>query len=157
MELVSHLNVKYSFSKRPQYYSPDLNVERGISILVLILRICCRSNRSSYQRIQVLNWVVKNKSSREEFINFLKSPSILNTVIIRHEPWLNRTIDIAIGEGIVEVSNGKNIALTELGVNFATEIINSKLFIPEREFLMKVKKTATEKKLEELIKLVSDL
>lgn len=158
MDVLEFLDVEFSFSPRPQYYSPDLNVERNLVLLTLILKICCRSNRSSFNRIQVLNWAIKNNKTRYTFERLIANDIKPFDIIVRHEPWLNRILDIAVAEGLIEIVNGNRFQLSANGDTFVKEIINEdNYFSVEKTFLNDIKSYVTENKLDELVKAVTHI
>jgi hypothetical protein len=158
MDIFKYLDVEYSFNNRPQYYSPDLNVERGLTILTLILKICCRHNRSSFNRIQVLSWAIRSNKSRLTFERILRREIKPEDIIIRHEPWLNRALDIALAEDLIQNVNGDRFQLTNRGDGFSQQIINDDFsFSEEKNFLLNVKRQVTENNLEDLVKAVTNI
>ncbi|WP_191560685.1 hypothetical protein [Metabacillus idriensis] len=158
MNVLEFLDVEFSFSPRPQYFSPDLNVERNLVLLTLILKICCRSNRSSFNRIQVLNWAIKSSKTRYTFKRLIENDIKPFDIIVRHEPWLNRILDIAVAEGLIEIVNGKSFQLSDAGDRFVEEIIKEEsYFSDEKTFLNNIKSYVTENKLDELVKAVTHL
>jgi Mn-dependent DtxR family transcriptional regulator len=72
-------------------------------------------------------------------------------VIPRIEPGLNRAVNFARGEGLVEVEKGKNLRLTPSGLGAAKEIDEAKECLEaEKEFLRSVKQYTSEMKIEDL-------
>ena len=48
-------------------------------------------------------------------------------ISVRVEPWLNRAVNFAHGLGLVEVTKGKSVALTEKGVRRRTRLTPTRI------------------------------
>lgn len=138
-ELFELFNIPFSFHSQPTPIQPQLRVVWGLSILVLILRICSRSNRSSIPRLHVLNWAVRSSRNQGKLIEALENSSSPIGVLIRHDPGFNRAIEYAIAEAIVEPVGSRDnlrIQLLEKGNQFANDILElSDCLEEEKNFL----------------------
>ena len=133
---------KLSFTQRPIPIPADYRPMYKIALLVLILRLCCRSETSNLLKLHLFSWALtsdKNLIKLREYVtsNFQSDFSVWGI-----EPALNRALQLAIAENICEVINGKNYKLTEKGFKFY-EMINSdkELFNNEKTFLNFIGKT----------------
>ena len=69
-------------------------------------------------------------------------------ISVRVEPWLNHAVNFAHGLGLVDVTKGKSVTLTERGREVANAInANKDIFVEERTFLAEVTKKLTEAQL----------
>ncbi|PZV10280.1 MAG: hypothetical protein DCF32_00230 [Leptolyngbya sp.] len=141
-ELIDLFDIPFAFRGQPTPLQPQLRIIWGLSILVLILSICSRSNRSSIPRLHVLNWALRSSQNRERLISLLEDNSSPLGILVRYEPGFNRAIEYAIAESIVEPmgsSQNLRIQLLEKGKQFAQEISDlsdcleeEKIFLRER-------------------------
>ena len=72
-------------------------------------------------------------------------------MIARYEPWLIKAIALAEGESLIS-RNGTTVQLTLRGIEVVNEILAAgDLFQSEIEFLRSIGKTASEKRVDELL------
>jgi hypothetical protein len=77
--------------------------------------------------------------------------SPLHSLIVRFEPFLNRAVDFAIGEGLIKRTGGNRIELTNLGKSLAGELKNAEgAFAAEKQFMHAVGQAVTEKFVNEM-------
>jgi hypothetical protein len=70
---------------------------------------------------------------------------------VRFEPFLNRAVDFAIGEGLVVRSGGSRIELTAKGRHLAEELEAEKsAFVTEKTFIETIRQSVTEKLVNEM-------
>jgi len=125
-ELLRVLDVPFRFSERPSPVLPRHRIAWGISLVVLMLTLCSRGKKASLQKLHVLNWAVRNEYNRTTFREFLTGSESPGAMLVRYEPSLNRAIDFAAGEGLLEILDTGSIQLTSAGNEFATELISQK-------------------------------
>lgn len=133
---------KLSFTQRPIPIPADYRPMYKIALIVLILRICCRSETSSLLKLHLFSWALTSDSNLNKLQEHIASNFQTDFSVWGIEPALNRALQLAIAEGICEVITGKNYKLTEKGFKFY-EMINSdkELFVKEKVFLNFVGKT----------------
>jgi len=154
-ELLDYLDIEFSFRDQPVPLQPQLRVIWGLSILVLILHICCRDGRSSVARLHLLNWTVRNNENRERLTELLENRLSPFATLIRCEPGFNRAIEYAIAESLVEVVDGSQnlrIRLLEKGRQLANEIIEEDCLQDEKAFLREKCSSVTEKLAKSLLR-----
>jgi hypothetical protein len=141
-ELLDYLDVKFSFREQPIPLQPQLRVIWGLSILVLILHICCRGGRSSITRLHLLNWAVRNDENRERLTVILENRLSPFTNLIKCDPGFNRAIEYAIAESLVEVVDGSNnlrIRILQKGRKLANEIIEEEHCLQDEKAFLREK------------------
>lgn len=129
-----------SFKKRAIPISPSLRLHWRIAHLILILNFSNRK-QASYRMLQALNWGIK-KSNMEIFKLKLLNPESNYDfkLAITNDPYFEKAINLANGEGLVQIKNGNRIKLTEKGASTVNEIIeDDEIFIEEIEFLTEVR------------------
>lgn len=61
--------------------------------------------------------------SRLELQRLVRAESNPDSILVRFEPYLNRAVDYAIGEGLLKRDKGKRIELTAIGKQLAKELV----------------------------------
>jgi hypothetical protein len=137
----------FSFTSRPDPVAGDLRMSWGIGILLLSL-LCSHGRRGSFQKLQFLAHSVRVREGREDVRSMLRGNLRTSEISVRVEPWLNRAVNFAHGLGLVDVTKGKSVTLTERGREVANAInANKDIFVEERTFLAEVTKKLTEAQL----------
>lgn len=138
-ELIELLDIPFSFSEQPAPLEPQLRVIWGMSILVLILKICSRGRRSSIPRLHLINWSLRNNRNRERLIELLENNLSPWGGSIGYDPGFSRAIEYAIAESIVgldENTENLRVHLSEKGRTLADEIIEIEdCLAEEKKFL----------------------
>lgn len=119
---IPELNVPVLFRTRPLAIPGELRPAWRISVVVLLLRKCCRQGRSSLRRLHVLSWATKNSEVQETLIRAIQGEVAPDTILVRIEPALNRAVDFAEGEGLLRKLSAGRVELTGDGKEFADEI-----------------------------------
>ncbi|MEO8127264.1 MAG: hypothetical protein ABJF23_27445, partial [Bryobacteraceae bacterium] len=69
-----------------------------------------------------------------------------DTLLIRFEPFLNRAIDFALGEGLISRTDGARIELSQKGRTLAAELASEQaVYETEKRFIETVRFRVTEK------------
>ena len=90
-------------------------------------------------------------ATRRAFLRYVQGEAQKDEIIPRVEPSLNRALNLARGEGLVEIEKGKNIKLTPAGLNLAKRLDEtSDCLEVEKTFLKAVESFATEGRIEDL-------
>jgi hypothetical protein len=128
---------KLSFSKRPIPIPADYRPMYKIALIVLILKICCRSNKASLLKLHLFSWALTSKKHSKLLIDFVDSNFQGEFSVWGIEPALNRALQLATAEKICELSDGKNYKLTdEKGIKFYDMLMADKeLLVDEKSFL----------------------
>jgi hypothetical protein len=144
-ELLSYLSVPFNFVERPAPILPRHRLAWGISLVLLFLSLCSRGGKSTLQRLHVLNWAVRNETNRQQFLDYLAGQVAVTAILVRYEPSLNRAVDYAVGEGLVELDGAGRIRITAAGERLATEIVGQELALNEEiAFLRTLRYAMTE-------------
>ena len=148
---IPELNTHFFFRERPEAIPGDLRPIWRIGLVLLILHISSRSRRSSFGRLHVLNWALRSEEGRNALLGILKGQRSPETMVVRIEPSLNRAVDYASGEGLVQQVQGSRIELTGPGEKEAKNILKcEEIYKDEREFLYEIGKKVTERLVTEL-------
>jgi hypothetical protein len=107
-----------------------------IGLLVLILKLCCRGDRSNLLKLHLFSWALTSEKNMQKLRDYINSNFQTEMSVWGIEPALNRGLQLAVADGICEIIDGKSYKLTEKGLKFY-EIINEDidLFSIEKSFL----------------------
>lgn len=154
-ELLSYLDIPFSFQERPTPLQAQSRVIWGLSMVTLILHICCRGKRSSITRLHLLNWSVRSAKNKKLLLEFLENRNSPMSVLIRYEPSFNRAVEYALADGLVEMTGKKgSIKLTTKGQQLSHEILTDDTILKEeKEFLRSVGPAVTEELAKSLVRL----
>jgi hypothetical protein len=144
---IPELDTKFLFRRRPLALRGDLRPTWRIGLLMLLLSVCCRQQRSSLTRLHVLNWAVRSEVNHEDLLNLIEGRLTPDALIVRFDPAFNRAIDFAIGESLVKRidGDGSRVELTDLGRAFSEEICkNSSVYVAEKRLAGAIKQKASE-------------
>lgn len=148
---LSLLDTPFVFRKRPVPVPGDLRPIWRIYLILLLLRKCCRQNRSSFARLHVLSWAMLSPENRSALLAVVDGEQSPDSLIVRVEPSLNRAVDYAIGLGLIRRQNGNRFELTPEGVTTAGEIEDSgECLKDEIAFMNELGRRVTETLVDEL-------
>lgn len=145
---------KLSFKSQPIPIPADYRPLYKIGIIVLILRLCCRSETANLLKLHLFSWALATEENLLKLQKYIYSDFQAELSVWGIEPALNRALIFAVAENICEVIDGKKYKLTEKGVKFF-KMINkeSDLFEKEKEFLQLIgKNTITDKRINQISK-----
>ena len=149
---ILELDVPFKFQSRPESIPPDFRPLWRIGLIVIVLKYT-RGNKSSLGRLHIFNWALINQENRPQLRLLIDEKISPDSLIIRIEPSLNRAIDLAIGQKLVELVSGNKIQLTEDGITFSEDLLSSNdIFVQEKIFLNKYGKKITESIVQTLFK-----
>lgn len=108
----------------------------------------------SLKKAHVVNWAVRDESTRETFLRMISGDRQLEDIVVRFDPAFNRALDLAAGEGLISMekkTTGLIIELLEAGRQLAATLEeHADCLTVEREFFETVRKIS-EDKIEELL------
>jgi hypothetical protein len=143
---VPELEADFVFRRRPVAVPADLRPTWRIGIIVLLLKNCCRAGKSSLGRLHVLSWATRTSENQRNLIAAAQDDLPLTSILVRFDPFLDRAIDFAFGEGLVSHGDGKSVELTSTGRQLAVELENHEsLYSEEKRFISLVRRGITER------------
>ncbi|MFQ6313596.1 hypothetical protein [Lysobacter capsici] len=147
----SPADLHLKFNIRP---SPVLAEHRPlykIGQLLLILWLSSRGRKSSFPRLHLFNWALKNNSRFARLKNAADANS-LKIAAWGFDPALAIAIRFAEAEGLISVA-GKGISLTEAGEAFAKDIMqDDDVLVREKGMLRSISRGVTEGMVEDAAK-----
>lgn len=142
---IPELCTSFFFRRRPIAVPGDLRPAWRIGLLMLLLKKCCRHSRSSLTRIHVLDWAVRTPDNQPPLLALLSKAVTPDSLMVRFDPALNRAIDFALGEGLMQRIAGSRIELTRNGDVLANDIIKDEALYPaEKSFVDEIRQQVTE-------------
>ncbi|MCF7560193.1 hypothetical protein L3X39_06040 [Sabulilitoribacter multivorans] len=144
---------RITFSKKPISIPPEYRPSYTIGLIVLILKICCQSSKSSLLKLHLINWALKSDENRNSLKKFVLSNYTESSKTWGIEPSLNRALNYSVHEGICLISEGK-YQLEEKGEIFYQKIIEDPEYLNEEiEFLKFLgKRKITDNRIESIYK-----
>jgi hypothetical protein len=119
--LLARIDIPFTFRQRRTPLAGDLRPVWRISLILLML-MHSRGKKATLQKLHVLNSACRSVSTRRDFLRYVQGEARKDEIIPRLEPSLNRALNLARGEGLIEIENGKNIKLTAAGLRMAKQI-----------------------------------
>lgn len=139
------LDTPFVFQRRPASIPADLRPGWRIGVVLLLLRKCCRGNKTSFGRLHVLSWGVRTKESRLALTRTVNGNMPWDALMVRIEPSLNRAVDYALGEGLLQRLSRDRLRLTTAGVSLVGEIDqHSEMYVTEKQFTAAIGYRVTE-------------
>jgi hypothetical protein len=144
------IEIPFQFTERPTPLAGDLRPVWRIGLILLIL-LHSRGQKATLQKLHLLNSVSRSHAAREAYLRYASGLAKKDEIIPRIEPSLNRALNFARGQGLLEIEKGKNIKLTGAGLGAAQKLDEeAECLTAEREFLKAVKSFSTESNIEDL-------
>ena len=148
---IPEFNVPFVFRDQPTAIKGDLRPLWRMCLVVLLMKMCCRGNRTSHAKLHVLNWAMLMESNRSKLLNLTEGNSEPTDVLVRIEPFLNVAVNYAQGEGLIKQENGNRLVLTTRGVRLADKLLEMEnIFESEKGFMAILGNKLTEKLVSEL-------
>ena len=140
-------DTKFVFRSQPKPIPGDLRPLWRIGAILLMLKLASWGDKSTLGRLHVLNWAIRTQENRKQLQEVIAKNITPDTIIVRVEPSLNRAIDFARGEGLIESLSGNRVHLTPNGKRAANKLLTQNdLFKNERQFLQEIGKTGLTEK-----------
>ena len=146
---------KLSFTKRPIPIPADYRPMYKIAIIVLILKLCCRSDKASLLKLHLFSWALASKKHTALLADYIAKNFVGEFSVWGIEPALNRALQLATAEKICDIIDGKNYRLSaEKGLQFFNMIMSdNELLVDEKAFLKSLgKNTITDSRINTMTK-----
>ena len=144
------LDFGFSFTSRPDPIAASLRPDRRVALLLLLLSKS-RGRKSSWKGLHLLNWAVRSAENMDLLLMIEVGTEVPDTPVVRIEPALDRSIDLAVGLGYVAQASGRTFQLTSQGQAAATEIEKSEAFVQEKNQLKKLRGKVTQAQVNRLL------
>lgn len=142
----------FTIEDRAQPVPGDLRIKWGVALILLVLA-SSRGQRCSLQKLHFLAHLSRTAETRRQTIAVLQRVREPSALTVRIEPWVNRALAFAVGEGAAVMRDGKAAALTDRGKAILENISTLSVLAEERAFLAVVGPRATEKVVDLIMKM----
>jgi hypothetical protein len=159
-QLVESIRASFVFRTQPAPVPSDLRPEWKIAVLVLGLSKSGWAGKMSLKKAHVLNWAVRDHSSRTLFLRMMEGDRRLEDVPVRFDPSFNRALDYAAAERLVSLdkkTTGLIIGLLPAGLDLVRDLEKHEdCLISERAFFDAIGRVSQER-IQELLDWETDL
>lgn len=133
---------KLSFHRRPMPIFSEYRPMYKMSLILLVLLLSSRSGKSSFIRLHLFNWALKDDKRKDLLLKSSKDKS-LDLNIWGFDPSLNIAVQFALAEKLVE-RDGGSIMMTSLGKEYTKKLFEMEIMKDEASFLVLLGKGITE-------------
>jgi hypothetical protein len=144
----------FTIQERAQPVPGDLRISWGVALILLVLA-SSRGQRCSLQKLHFLAHLSRTDDTRSQALEVLDRTREPSALSVRIEPWVNRALAFAVGQGLAVMKDGKAAALTDQGKELLGEIATLSVLAEEGAFLAKIGPRATEKVIDLIMKMES--
>src|SRR5687768_178179 len=109
------IEIPFRFTERPTPLAGELRPVWRIGLILIIL-LYSRGQKATLQKLHLLNSVSRSNAPRKAYLRYAEGHAKKDEIIPRIEPSLNRALNFARGQGLLEIEKGKNIKLTAAGL-----------------------------------------
>lgn len=140
-----------NFTLRPRGIPGDLRLSWRLSVLCLILERG-RSNALRPEHLHVLWWAIRSARTREQLLRWFEGQRDPDELLVRFDPSLTATVDLALGGGLATRQPSGTIQLTGAGKALVGAVgVAPDVLTVEREFLDALPRNLTQKQLRGLL------
>lgn len=139
------------FTRRPVSIPGDFRTAWRLSVLCLLLSRG-RANTLSLEHLHVLWWAIRTAQTRDLLLRWLEGDRAPDELLVRFDPSLTVTVDLARGQGLVTQESAGNIKLASGGLALV-DIVGQyeHLLMEEKAFLNSLPNRITQRQLRELL------
>lgn len=102
--------------------------------------------------LHVLWWAARSAESRSLFLRWLAGTKEPDELLIRYDPSLSATLDLALGQGLVHMDVNLVASLAKPGVALAAAVMaDDSLLSTEKAFLAQTPSRISQKSIRELL------
>ncbi|UCR89931.1 hypothetical protein [Mycetocola spongiae] len=139
------------FTRRAVNIPGDFRTAWRLSVLTMLLARG-RANALAIDHLHVLWWAIRTPKTRELFLRWLQGDKGPDELLVRFDPSLTVTVDLAIGEGLVAKETSANIRLTAAGEALAAEAESDENVLRvEKTFLESLPRRITQRQIRKLL------
>ncbi|MEZ9345687.1 hypothetical protein AB4166_02370 [Vibrio splendidus] len=136
------------FKRKPMPVIPDHRPMYKLSFILLILNECSIGGKSSLLRLHLFNWAMKEKKRTKLLLMSAENKNI-EFDIWGMDPTVNFALNHGVANGLIS-KIGTGYKISNKGVDFLTKYNIKEEFNKETEIINKVKKTITQKMVDEV-------
>lgn len=139
------------FLRRAVSIPGDFRTAWRLSVLCLLLQRG-RANTLSLEHLHVLWWSVRTAKSRDLLLRWFDGARSPDELLVRFDPSLTVTLDLALGQGLVTREASGSIRLANAGASFAASIHEQEdLMVAEKEFIAALPARISQRQVREIL------
>lgn len=127
----------FEFRERPVPTPAEYRPKWRAALIVLLLG-ACRGRRASWHQLHVLSWACRSHGNQKAFERLKAGEGQLGDVVVRYDPALDRAIDLALFDNLLERRSGDVLGLAPRGLGVLAELERTDVLIAEKDFLKRV-------------------
>ena len=129
------LNAEFSLKEIPDSIPADIRPLWRILLCLMILNFS-RAGTASLKKLQVLSWILTNCENFDLVMEALENDLAKKKLVVRYDPALDRALDFAIGEGLVEHTSSAKYKLTDKGRKIFKDFKETEIMAKEMRFVI---------------------
>lgn len=139
------------FTQRATDIPGDYRIAWRVSVLCLLLSHG-RSSSLRLEHLHVLWWAAGSSASRARFLRWWNGYRSPEEVIVRFDPALTTSVDLALGQGLVLKTRQGALELSEDGLRLVRQIREDPdLLLDERAFLNELPRKIPQNRLQQIL------
>lgn len=139
------------FTRRPVNIPGDFRTAWRLTVLTMLLSRG-RGKVLAIDHLHVLWWAIRTSKTRDLFLRWLQGDKGPDELLVRFDPSLTVTVDLAIGCGLATKEPSGRIRLTSSGVKIAATAENEEtVLLIEKVFLSSLPRHITQRQIRELL------
>jgi hypothetical protein len=111
---------RVAFADRAEPIPGDLRLAWRLVVLCLVLDRS-HGGKASMQAAHVLWWAIRSSRNRGLFLRWQQQEQDPDELLVRFDPSLTATMDLAIGAGLITVDSNANLVLLPTGKQLAAD------------------------------------
>jgi hypothetical protein len=152
VNILGLINRPFKFEARPTPIPGDLRPDWRVALILLILAHS-RRNTASLEKLNVIGFAARSAPNRQSLLAVAKGELSTKGILIRFEPALMRALDLAIGEGLVQLVRKNRYQLTEKGEKLSSKIASTQhVFEAEKDFIRGICRYMTEMNVQSILR-----
>jgi len=145
------IGARARFTRRTVDIPGDSRVAWRLSILCILLQRG-RAKTLALEHLHVLWWAVRSNESRNVFLRWFDGDKRPDEFLVRFDPSLTATVDLAIGQKLVVSQASGAVQLTARGVDLASVVgADSEVLAVEKDFLARLPTRITQREIQQLL------
>ena len=149
-ELFSSRPAILRFSDRAASIPGDYRVSWRLSIVVLLLQRG-RAKSLQLEHLHVLWWAVRSAATRKLLLRFFEGKGRPDEMLVRFDPSLSVTLDLALGAGLVDVGANGKVMVTATGVALAASLKDQPVLTAEKQFIDELPRSITKAQFDQIL------
>lgn len=149
-ELFGSRSLNIAFTRRNDAIPGDLRISWRLTVVCLLLGRF-RADRARSQHLHTLWWAIRSRSSRDLIVRWFEGRPAPDEIIVRFDPSLATTIDLAVGQGLVGVERDGTLKLAASGKGLADSVwADDRVLLDEKSFLEKLPRRISQRAMTEM-------